>query len=71
MLQFGNLAMICAGRPDVSLAITNGSVTLCTGSGPERHQLAIDWRNNDEVSRIIYELNHGSLQKEATHDSEH
>ena len=66
MLQLGTLAIICAFRPDVSLNISNGMTTLCVGEhGPVRREFAIDWENNDLVSQIIYELNHGSLQKEA------
>ena len=64
MLQFGNLAMVCANRPDVALVISNGMTILYVGDGPGRKKICIDWQNNDIVSSFIHELNHGSLQKE-------
>jgi hypothetical protein len=65
MYQFGNLAMICAGRSDVLLQLVDGHVTIYVENGLGRQQFTAYWQDNAEVEKLIYELNHGSLRKEA------
>ena len=40
MKQLGNLSMVCAQRPEVSMTLYNGTVTVHVGSGPQRRALA-------------------------------
>lgn len=57
MKQLGNLAMVCAQRPEVLMLLHNGIVTVHVGTGPERKALAATWNDDAEISRII--LNFG------------
>ena len=63
MKQLGNLAVVCAQRPDVLLQITGGTVSLHVGDGPGRSAVAADWDNDAEISRMIHELNFGRYAK--------
>ena len=59
MKQLGNLAMVCAQRPEVLMLLHNGIVTVHVGTGPERKALAATWNDDAEISRIIAKLNFG------------
>lgn len=59
MKQLGNLAMVCAQRPEVLLQLHNGQATVHAGAGPDRAVLAAAWDNDVEISNIIHELNFG------------
>ena len=59
MKQLGNLAIVCAKRPEVLLQIYGGEVTVHVGAGPDRATLLAAWDNDAEITRIIYELNFG------------
>ena len=61
MKQLGNLAMVCAQRPDVLLTLGDGTVAVHAGAGPQRRTLAASWSDDAEISRIIYALNFGEL----------
>lgn len=59
MKQLGNLAMVCARRPEVLMQIYEGSVSVFVGDSPERAVMYAPWDNDAEVSRMVYELNFG------------
>ena len=59
MKQLGNLAMVCAQRPEVLLQVHNGQAVVYAGTGPNRAVLAAAWDNDAEISSIIHELNFG------------
>lgn len=59
MKQLGNLAMVCARRPEVMMQLHGGKVSVFVGSGPERAVMDSAWDNDAEISRIVHELNFG------------
>ena len=61
MKQIGNLAIICARRPEVLLTLGDGIVAVHVGAGPQRRTLAASWSDDAEISRIIYALNFGEF----------
>lgn len=63
MKQLGNLAIVCAQRPDVILHIHNGQVFVHVGAGPERARLHTKWDNDAKIDHIIYELNFGKYRE--------
>ncbi len=65
MKQLGNLAIVCAQRPEVLMTVFNGNVNICLGNGPDRKILTVPWNSDAEISRIVYELNFGKYAKEA------
>lgn len=65
MKQLGNLAMVCAQRPEVMMQLHGGRVSVYVGAGPERAVMDSSWDNDTEISRIVQELNFGSC---APHD---
>lgn len=66
MKQLGNLAIVCAKRPEVLMQLYQGQVTVHVGAGPERKTLITAWDNDEEINHIIYELNFGKYKnKEA------
>lgn len=65
MKQLGNLAIVCARRPEVLMQLHNSEVVVFVGAGPERATLHTAWDNDAEIGRIIYELNFGKYAKEA------
>lgn len=64
MKQLGNLAIVCARRPEVLMQLHDGKVTVYVGTGPDRAVLHTSWDNNAEISRIVHELNFGKYAKE-------
>ena len=61
MRQLGNLAIVCAGRSDVLLQIFQGQVTVHVGRGPQRTVLRGAWDDDEEIRRMIHELNFGKF----------
>lgn len=59
MKQLGNLAMVCARRPEVMMELHGGKVSVFVGAGPERAVMDSTWDNDAEISRIVHELNFG------------
>ena len=59
MKQLGNLAMVCARRPEVMMQLHGGKVSVFVGAGPERAVMDSAWDNDAEISRIVHELNFG------------
>ena len=64
MKQLGNLAIVCAQRQNTLLQIIDGKSTVFVGVGPERRCISFDWRDDAEVSALVYELNHGRFCEE-------
>lgn len=65
MKQLGNLAIVCAQRPEVLMQIHGGVASVFVGSGPERTVLHTVWDNDAAISGIVHELNFGRYAKEA------
>lgn len=63
MKQLGNLAIVCAKRPEVLMQIHGGIVTVHVGCGPERASLHTAWDDDAGVSRIVHELNFGKYRE--------
>lgn len=61
MKELGNLAVVCARRPDVLMQIYDGTVTVHMGAGHERETLHSAWDNDAEIRRIVSELNFGKF----------
>lgn len=59
MKQLGNLAMVCARRPEVMMQLHGGKVSVFVGAGPEQAVMDSTWDNDAEISRIVHELNFG------------
>ena len=66
MRQLGNLAIVCAGRSDVLLQIFQGQVAVHVGRGPQRTVLHGAWDDDEEIRRMIHELNFGKFSVAAT-----
>lgn len=64
MKELGNLAIVCAKRPEVLMQIHNGEVAVHVGAGPERASMMTAWDNDEGVFRIVYELNFGKYRTE-------
>ena len=63
MKELGNLAIVCAHRPDVLMQIYDGTVTVHVGAGSQRTALHTDWGNDEEIRRIVHELNFGKYAR--------
>ena len=59
MKQLGNLAMVCAQRPDVRMSLSNGTVAVHVGGGPQRRTLTASWSDDATICRMIAALNFG------------
>lgn len=59
MKQLGNLAIVCAQRPEVLMQLSGGVVSIHVGAGPDRVTLFTKWEDDEEICRIIHELNFG------------
>ncbi len=59
MKQLGNLAIVCAKRPDVLLQIYDGYVSVHVGTGMQRTTMLAKWEDDEAISGFIYELNYG------------
>ncbi len=56
MKELGNLAIVCARRPDVLMQIYDGTVTVHVGAGHKRETLHTAWDNDAEIRDIIREI---------------
>lgn len=63
MKHLGNLAIICARRPEVLMQVYAGQVTVYTGTGPDRAALSAAWDDDPAISRIVQELNFGKYRE--------
>ena len=60
MKQIGNLSVVCAMRPDVSLQVHNHGVAVYVGQGPHRTVMTARWDDDEAINHIIRELNFGA-----------
>lgn len=56
----GNLSVVCAMRPDVSLQVHNHGVSVYVGQGPHRTVMTARWDDDAAINHIIRELNFGA-----------
>lgn len=70
MKELGNLAIVCARRPDVLMQIYDGTVTVHVGAGHERAALHSAWNDDEDIRRIVRELNFGKFAGKETQESE-
>lgn len=63
MKQLGNLAIVCAGRPNVLMQLYDGYVSVHAGEGPDRHTMNAKWHDDEAISRFIHELNFGKYSE--------
>lgn len=59
MKQLGNLAMVCARRPEVLMQLHNGQAAVYVGAGPDRAVLTAPWDDDGRIGGIIHDLNFG------------
>ncbi len=62
MRQLGNLAVVCAVRPDVSLQIHDYLAVVHVGQGPQRAVMTAKWDDDEAICRMIRELNFGAYR---------
>ncbi|MBP1736763.1 MAG: hypothetical protein H6Q60_644 [Oscillospiraceae bacterium] len=59
MKQLGNLAIVCAQRPEISLQIHGGEVSVHVGETPRCETLHAEWEDDAAITQLIHELNFG------------
>lgn len=59
MKELGNLAIVCAKRPDVLMQIHDGVVAVYAGAGCNRAALHSAWNDDVKIRSIVHELNFG------------
>ena len=57
--QVGNLAIICAQRPDVRVEIKNGHVFVTIGKDGGDAFMSCPWHDDTLIDQMICELNFG------------
>jgi hypothetical protein len=63
MKELGNLAIVCVKRRDTLLQLLDGMATVYIGRGPERTVISTKWYDDDKITKLIYELNHGKFKE--------
>ena len=61
MKQLGNLAIICAQRPELLMQLRGGLVSVQVKN---RAAMKAAWDDDARIEKIIYELNFGTFSKE-------
>lgn len=61
--QLGNLAIVCAKRPEVFLQLHEHKVTVQLVQGSERETMQALWDDDAKISGMIRELNFGKYAK--------
>lgn len=59
MKQFGNLAIVCAGRPDIVMTTQDGMVFV--RSKVTGDTMSAPWDSDKKIERIIREVNFGAF----------
>lgn len=62
MKQLGNLAIVCAKRPEILLQLYAGNVSVFVGAGPDMTAFTAPWENDSAIDHIIHELNFGAYR---------
>jgi len=62
MKQLGNLAVVCANRPDIVMTTQDGTVFV--RSRVTGQTMSAPWDSDSKISRIVHELNFGSFAGE-------
>lgn len=71
MKELGNLAIVCARRPDVLMQIYDGTVTVHVGAGTDRAALHTAWNDDNEIRHIVHEMNFGKYSGKGMQNDEH
>lgn len=61
MKQLGNLAVICAQRPELLMQLRDGLVLV---QARNRAAMEAAWNDDTQIEKMIYELNFGAFSKE-------
>ena len=61
MKQLGNLAVICAQRPELLMQLRGGLVLV---QAKNRATMEAAWNDDARIEKMIYELNVGAFSKE-------
>lgn len=61
MKQLGNLAVICAQRPELLMQLRDGLVLV---QAKNRAAMEAAWNDDTRIEKTIYELNFGAFSKE-------
>ena len=59
MKQLGNLAVICAQRPELLLQLRDGLVSV---QAKNRAAMEAVWNDDARIEKMIYELNFGAAE---------
>ena len=62
--QLGNLAIVCAQRPDMLLILMDGKVSIHEAGGYGQEAMEAPWDDDAAVSKMVYELNFGKFAVE-------
>lgn len=60
MKQIGNLAVVCAMRPDILFQLHDQQAAVYVGQGPQRAVMSAPWDDDQLILKIIHELNFGT-----------
>lgn len=63
MKELGNLAIVCARRPDMLMQICGSEVKVYVRTGTKSKALCSPWDNDAMIRRIIHELNFGEYKQ--------
>ena len=61
MKQLGNLAVICAQRPELLMQLRGGLVLV---QAKNRATMEAAWNDDARIEKMIYELNVGAFSEE-------
>ena len=61
MKQLGNLASICAQRPELLMQLRGGRVSV---QAKDRVAMEAAWDDDARIEKMIYELNFGAFSEE-------
>lgn len=62
MKQLGNLAVICAQRPELLMQLRSGLVLV---QAKNRATMEAAWNDDARIEKMIYELNFGAFSRKA------
>lgn len=70
MKQIGNLAVVCAKRPDLIMTVKGGRVYISMASEANRMIFCADWGDDAEINGVIHHLNFGRYRIEKVKQQE-